>query len=79
MTAVTIYQNRSDKKSKHTYRAIPYKEGRLAATREKRDADKLRKESDTKDLLFDSLLFQIITRRSLISCPRLVLILGGFG
>ena len=33
----------------------------LAATRKKRDTDKLRKESDTNDLLFNSLLFQILT------------------
>ena len=46
----------------------------LAATREKRDADKLRKESDSNDLLFDSLLFEILTK-SLICHPRLVLLL----
>lgn len=34
----------------------------LAATRKKRDTDKPRKESDTNDLLFDSLLFEILTR-----------------
>ena len=34
----------------------------LAATGEKRDTDKLRKESDSNDLLFDSLLFEILTR-----------------
>ena len=58
-----IYQDQSDKNSKHTYRTIPYKKGRLPATREKRNANKLKRESDTNDLLFDSLLllFQILT------------------